>query len=239
MPRKVIDLSMPVHNDMVAFPRVVRPSMAMYESWQEFAERIGAAKYGVDWLTASYLVVIGDHIGTHIDSLRHLRNDTPGPEGIPIDYCYGDGVVLDFRHLPKGAGISVDDVTGALKKINYTLKPLDIPLIHTGAGAIQDKEAYLTDHVGMTGDATNWLLDQGVKVAGIDAVTFDPPVWAMFERKRFWEAHRVMLQREYYHVENMTNLDKLPPHGFTVSVLPVKWVGTTAAPVRAIAIIEE
>jgi kynurenine formamidase len=48
-----------------------------------------------------------------------------------------------------------------------------------------------------------------------------------------------MLEREYYHLENMTNLDKLPAHGFTLSVLPVKWVNTTAAPVRAVAIIEE
>ena len=153
--------------------------------------------------------------------------------------CYGDGVCLDFRHLEKGAGITLNDMKAALAKIKYTLKPLDIVLIHTGAGAIQDSQAYLTDQVGMTAEATHWMLDQGVKVAGIDAVTFDPPVWAMFERKQFWEAHRVMLEREYYHLENMTNLDKLPAHGFTLSVLPVKWVNTTAAPVRAVAIIEE
>jgi len=239
MARRLVDLSMPVHNDMVTFPRVVRPSMVMYEDWRQFAIGIGAATHGVDWLTASYLIVIGDHIGTHIDSLRHLRDDSPGPEGIPIEYCYGDGVCLDFRHLEKGAGITVDDMKAALSKIKYTLKPLDIVLIHTGAGAIQDSQAYLTDQVGMTAESTHWMLDQGVKVAGIDAVTFDPPVWAMFERKQFWEAHRVMLEREYYHLENMTNLDKLPGHGFTLSVLPIKWVNTTAAPVRAVAIIEE
>ena len=52
MPQKLIDLSMPVHNDMVTFPRVARPAMAMLESWRQFADRIGASKYGVDWLTA-------------------------------------------------------------------------------------------------------------------------------------------------------------------------------------------
>jgi kynurenine formamidase len=239
MARKLIDLSMRVHNDMVVFPRVVRPALVMYETWQQFAERVGAAKFGVDWLTAHCLIVLGDHIGTHMDSLRHMRDEAAGPEGIPLDYCYGDGVCLDFRHLPKGAGISVDDMKAALSRIHYTLKPLDIVLIHTGAGAIHETEAYLTDHVGMTGEATDWMLDQGVKVAGIDAITFDPPVWAMFERKKFWEAHRVMLKREYYHLENMTNFDKLPPYGFKISVFPVKWVNTTAAPVRAVAIIEE
>ena len=62
----------------------------------------------------------------------------------------------------------------------------------------------------------------------------------MFERKVFWEAHRVMLEREYYHVENLTNLDLLPkPFGFKLSLFPIKWVNTTGAPVRAIAILDE
>jgi kynurenine formamidase len=116
----------------------------------------------------------------------------------------------------------VNDVKTALVRVNYTLKPLDIVLIHTGAGKIQHTEAYLTDHVGMTAEATHWLLDRGIKLMGIDAVTFDPPVWAMFERKQFWEAHRVMLEREYYHLENMGNFDQLPPHGFKLSLFPIK-----------------
>jgi kynurenine formamidase len=35
------------------------------------------------------------------------------------------------------------------------------------------------------------------------------------------------------------NLDHLPPHGFKLSVFPIKWMGTAAAPVRAVAIIKE
>ena len=78
MARTLIDLSMPVHNEMITFPRVVRPALVMFETWQGFAERIGATKYGVDSLTAHYMVVIGDHIGTHMDSLRHMRENAPG-----------------------------------------------------------------------------------------------------------------------------------------------------------------
>ncbi len=240
MARQLIDLSMPVHSDMVVFPRVVRPALLMYEDWEKFAEGIGAAEYGVTWLTASYLTVLGDHVGTHIDALKHLRKEGPGPEGIPLEYCYGDGVVLDFRHKESGAGITVEDMQAALRKINYEIKPLDIVLIMTGAGSYNDEERYLRDHCGMTREATEWMLDQGVKVTGIDAVTFDPPVWAMFERKQFWEAHRVMLEREYYHLENLCNLEKIPrPYGFKLAVFPIKWVDTTAAPVRAVAIIED
>ena len=83
MARKLIDLSMSVHNNMVSFPRVVRPALVMYEDWRQFAERIGATQYGVDWLTAHCLIVLGDHIGTHMDSLRHMRDDAPGSAAWP------------------------------------------------------------------------------------------------------------------------------------------------------------
>jgi kynurenine formamidase len=62
----------------------------------------------------------------------------------------------------------------------------------------------------------------------------------MFETKEFWPAHQVMMEREYYHLENMANLDAIPvPFGFKVSVFPIKWNGTTAAPVRAVAMLED
>ena len=139
----------------------------------------------------------------------------------------------------KKLGVTHIISVSAVGSLQEQFKPLDIVLLHTGAGKIQDSQAYVTDQVGMTAESTHWMLDQGVKVMGIDAITFDPPVWAMFERQQFWEAHRVMLEREYYHLENMTNLDALPPHGFTLCVLPIKWVNTTAAPVRAVAILED
>jgi kynurenine formamidase len=61
----------------------------------------------------------------------------------------------------------------------------------------------------------------------------------MFERKKFWEAHRVMRERKYYHLENLCNLHEIPApyHSFIVSVLPIKWRGASAAPVRAVAIV--
>lgn len=236
---KIIDLSMEVSGDMVVFPRVARPILSMLESWQEFAEKIGAAEYGADWLTAHYVVVMGDHVGTHVDSLRHMRDDAPGPQGIPLEYCYGDGVVLDFTDKPVGYGITVDDLKAALAKIDYELKPLDIVLIKTGASRYNTEQRYLTDHCGMTGEATVWLVEQGIKMTGIDAPTFDRPVKSMFETKEFWPAHMVMTTHEYYHMENMENLDALPPYGFKLSVMPLKWKDTTAAPIRAVAIIED
>jgi len=237
--RRIVDLSMPVHNDMVTFPRVPSPALCVYESHTEFAERIGAAEHGVDSLTASYLIVVNDHVGTHLDARKHIVPDAGGPDTIPLEYCISDGVILDFTHLSPGDIISAADVEAALAKIGYEVKERDIVLIHTGAGAYNHEERYRTDHPGMSAEATRWLIERGVRLMGCDAITFDPPVWAMFEKRKFWEAHRVMWDEEYWHLENLTNLDQVGrSHGFQLIVMPVKWVGTTAAPVRAVAIVE-
>ena len=170
-------------------------------------------------------------------------------EAVKRDYAMNDkdAATLGFRLAAlepffgrlRMQRITPDDIDGSLEQIGYELKERDIVLIHAGAGAYNTEERYRTDHCGMTAEATRHLIAQGVRMMGIDAITFDPPVWAMFEGKHFWEAHLVMMDEDYWHLENLTNLDALPPHGFKLCVFPVKWMGTTAAPVRAVAIVDE
>jgi kynurenine formamidase len=237
---RIVDLSMPVHADMLTFPRVPAPALCVYESHTEFAERIGAAQYGVDSLTASYLIVVNDHVGTHCDARKHIVPTAGGADTIPLEYCISDGVLLDFTARAPGDIISATEVQAELDRIEYEVKERDIVLVHTGAGAYNTEERYRTDHPGMSAEATRWLIERGVRMMGCDAITFDPPVWAMFEKRKFWEAHRVMWDEEYWHLENLMNLDQIGrPHGFRLCVLPVKWVGTTAAPVRAVALVED
>jgi len=239
MARKIIDLSMEVRKGMIVYPGVTPPFIGQVYTHQEYAKITGTDQFGIEHCNAG-IIVMGDHVGTHIDSWWHANPEAPGgAEAIPLEYCIGDGVVLDLTHKGKGEGITAEDLQQAAAKIEYTIKPLDIVLIRTDASKRRFEQSYLTDHPGMTREGTLWLLDQGVKVIGIDAIGFDPPVPYMFERKQFWEAHRVMREREYYHLENMINLDQIPvPYGFTVSVLPVRLRGATATPVRAVAILE-
>jgi len=82
---------------------------------------------------------------------------------------------------------------------------------------------------GMGEESTLWLLDQGVKVVGIDAWSWDRPL--PFLKKEFnetkdatilWAAHFAGIKKEYLHIEKMANLNKLPPSGFTLVCFPVK-----------------
>jgi kynurenine formamidase len=117
--RKLVDLSMPVHADMLTFPRVPPPALCVYETHEEFAERIGAAQYGVTSLTASNLVVVNDHVGTHCDARRHIVPDAGGADTIPLEWCVSDGVLLDFTGAEKGHGISASEVEAELDRIRY------------------------------------------------------------------------------------------------------------------------
>jgi kynurenine formamidase len=72
----------------------------MDESWTEYAQRIGAAEHGAESLTATCIAILGDHVGTHCDAVRHIDPAAGGSEEIPLEYCFGDGVLLDFRDRP-------------------------------------------------------------------------------------------------------------------------------------------
>ena len=236
---QIIDLSMEVHRFMQTFPGTVSPVIRVLEDHYESAARLGAEKYGADTLFNHCVVVTGDHTGTHIDSIFHGDPEGPSAEQIPLESYYGPGVVLDLSHKKGGEAIEIADLEAALDRIQYSLKPRDIVLLRTDASKKADGPEYLTDHPGMIRESCEWLLDRGIQVIGIDAVGFDLPIPKMFERGDLWPCHRLYKDREYWHLENLSNLESIPkPHGFTVSVLPVKWKGASGAPVRAVAIID-
>jgi len=54
-----------------------------------------------------------------------------------------------------------------------------------------------------------------------------------------YPAHSLAKEFDWYHIENMTNIDKIPRPRFKFIGLPLKLVGTSAAPMRAVAILED
>ena len=136
--------------------------------------------WAVDTLTLS------THAGTHVDAPWHYSPVSEGKKArtideMPLEWFYGDGVVLDMRHKPRGSAVTVDDLKAALKGIGYTLKPGDIVLIQTGADKYWGTPEYLEAGCGMTGESTLWLIGQGIRVMGTDAWGWDRPFWAIRE----------------------------------------------------------
>jgi len=99
---------------------------------------------------------------------------------------------------------------------------------------------------GLGRDGTLWLVEQGVRVIGIDAYTIDRPFTSMVadyrrtgDGRHIWPAHFAGITREYCQIEKLANLDRIPkPFGFRVSCLPVKIEGASAGWCRAVAIVD-
>ena len=73
---------------------------------------------------------------------------------VPLDWCLQPGVKLDFRHFPDGYVATAADVEAELKRIGHELRPLDIVLVNTAAGARYGQADYVASGCGMGYAAT-------------------------------------------------------------------------------------
>ncbi len=195
------------------------------------------------------MVTLTTHSGTHVDAPWHYgparHGETLTIDQIPLRWCFGDGVVLNMTHKRRGEGITDDDVRAELARIGYTIKPYDIVLIRTDVSKHFKEPGYDLMHPGLRRSATEWLVDQGVKLIGIDAWGLDRPVDIMAAEAKaglaqFWESHLLGREKPYCQIEKLANLDQLPrPFGFTVMAFPVNLRGTSAGWSRVVAMFEE
>jgi kynurenine formamidase len=257
--RRYVDLSISIESDLPSDPPATIPRID-YMDHNRGAEQMkdffpGIAKEhlpnGLGWAIES--LTLTTHSGTHLDAPYHYHPtmDQGKPsltiDEIPLEWCFNDGVLLDFRHKKDGERITSKDLKKELDRIEYEIKPLDIVLIHTGADAFWGKKEYLVKGAGMDRESTLWLLDKGVKVVGIDAWSWDRPL--PFLAKEFqetgdarviWEAHFAGIEMGYCHMEKMANLSAIGrPHGFTICCFPIKIKGASAGWTRPVAILDD
>jgi kynurenine formamidase len=259
MARTIIDLSIPIEAGLPSDPEMMIPQIDYLDhtggadQMQEFFPGLKKEQLpkGLGW--AVEFIRLTTHSGTHLDAPYHYHPYMDQGETamtidqIPLDWCLRDGVLLDFSHKADGERITSRDVEAELARIGYQIKPLDIVLVRTGADAVWGKPEYLVKGAGMTRESTMYLLDQGVRVVGIDAWSWDRPL--PYLAKEFqetgdpsviWEAHFAGIEKGYCHMEKLANLDKLPrPHGFTVSCFPINIKAASAGWTRTVAIFED
>ena len=252
MSARIIDLSVPMEPNPAQPVEVTHighdqgaPTMARIFGCKE-GDLPGGLGWAVDNLTMS------THAGTHVDAPWHYAPTSEGKpartiDRMPLEWFYGDGVVVDMRHKPRGDAVEIRDFKEALHRIGYPLKPGDIVMVHTGTDKLWGTAEYGDAGCGMTRESTLWLIDHGIRVMGTDAWGWDRPFWAIreeFEKSgdntAIWAAHFAGIEREYCHIEKLANLDKLPgPYGFKVAAFPINITGGSAGWARVVAIVEE
>lgn len=254
---RIIDLSVPLKDSAVSEPlpgkiRYITHDAEGLQQMQEFfGVEPGDLVYsdGRGWAVEEVHAIT--HTGTHVDAPYHYGTSSQGRpartiDDVPLEWCFAPGVVLDMRHKQDGEFIAIDDLQAALTKIDYALEPLDIVLLWTGADQRIDSVDYF-QQPGLGREGVLWLVEQGVRVIGIDAYTLDRPFAHMVsdykrtgDGRYIWPAHFAGITREYCQIEKLANLDLLPrPCGFYVSCLPVKIQGASAGWCRAVALVPQ
>jgi kynurenine formamidase len=239
MARKLIDISVPLQNDVPADPPGNHPTIQYIDHQQglprmlQFFDGLKAEDLpdGQGWAVEQ--VNLSTHNGTHLDAPWHFHPTMNRGERswtideVPLDWCLQPGVKLDFRHLPDGYVATAKDVEDELKRIGHTLSPLEIVVVNTSA------------------EATMYLLERGVRLTGTDGWSWDAPF--VYTAKRYaetkdagliWEGHKAGRHIGYCHLEKLHNLELLPATGFTISCFPVKIERASAGWTRAVAIID-
>lgn len=217
---------------------------------------------------ANDLLVMGTHVGTHIDALAHVSQDGELHGGANAgEACIGGGyqthgvhtiapivrrgVVLD---IPRALGIEVceaayqvttDDLDAALARQGIRIEPGDVVLIRTGWGRrfADGAEAYLGTSTGVPGISeagANWLADRGILAAGADSIAFEwLPAGAGHS---VLPAHRVLLVERGIYIIEALDLEELADsgvHEFTFILIPLNLTGATGSPVRPLAVVPD
>lgn len=190
-----------------------------------------------------------EHAGTHLDAPVHFHEGGKSIEQIPLEQLIGEVVVIDVKDqvaTDREYLVTVDDIL-TWEKENGSLPDNCIVMFNTGlANVWPDKIKYSgTDKRGSEGvaelrnpgigadTATFLAKKRKIKAVGIDSTSFDNA------RQPDRMSHRILLENSILGMENVANLDELPPRGAFVIGLPMKIKGGSGAPLRIIAFVQE
>ncbi|MBN9742817.1 cyclase [Amycolatopsis sp. A1MSW2902] len=256
--RQLVDISVPLRSGIASDPPGHRPSITYVDHQQSVPDLLrffpGATAAdlpdGEGW--AIERIEATTHTGTHLDAPYHYASTMDGGrramtiDEVPLHWCFQQGVKLDFRNLPDGHVVTPADIDAELDRIGHRLRPLDIVVVNTRAGERYGQDDYLDSGCGVGRAATLHLLEQGVRVTGTDAWSWDAPFRFTAERYArdhdasvIWEGHRAGREIGYCHLEKLHNLESLPATGFQIACFPVKIHAASAGWTRAVAIFDE
>lgn len=230
MPR-LVDLSQDIYQGMLVYPGHLKTVVFDHASHEETRERFTS---GFSFQTKGFM--LNDNGPTHVDSFSHLDPD-PGAQTIDqmsLELFYGPAICLDLSDVPPQTDITPRHLDRALASSRQALNRGDILLVRTGdydrhAGT----PAYLREFPGFGAEASQWLVDKGVKTFGVDSPTPDNPVSTTYP------CHMMCRREHITHYENLANLAQVLNRRFTFVGFPLKVREAHGGPTRAVALLDD
>jgi arylformamidase len=200
------DISVPLTPELAVWPG--SPGIE-FRRWSAIADGANANVTELD---------IDAHAGTHVDAPLHFIDDAESIDAIGLEPLIGPATVVDV-------GESGDVDAALLQRI--VPPATERLLLRTGNSekpGIYDE--FDRNFAGLTLDAAEWLAATRVRLVGIDYMSI----------QRFAEpdeVHRILLGAEIAILEGL-RLGPVAAGPYELICLPLRLVGTEAAPARAI-----
>jgi kynurenine formamidase len=250
---RVYDLEQPRYAGAPTFP-AHEPGLLLH------LHRRHEAGLGERRTSASALLVMAEHSGTHVDALCHQAEDLRLFGGVEVDASvqtpYGftelgvdtvapviaRGVLLDVpgtlgRDLEPGHAVSAGELEAAAEGVE--LRERDVVLVRTGSGAHWDDRPRYEAGPGVAPDGSRWLAGHRPVAVGADNLAWDVPGTDDPELGTL-PGHTVLIVRAGILIIESLNLEALAADGvreFAFVCLPLKLRGGTGSPIRPIALV--
>jgi arylformamidase len=163
---------------------------------------------------------LGSHSGTHVDAPSHFLAGGIPVDRIPVDRLIGPAAVLD---LPELASVGAADLA------RHDLRGHRRVLLRTRNSAAATGTGFTRDYCALTADGAEYLIDRGVELVGIDALSIEP-----FGSPDF-AVHLLLLGRGIVIVEGL-DLSSISAGVYQLVCLPLRLQGLDGAPARAVLI---
>lgn len=163
------------------------------------------------------MIRMGSHTGTHVDAPAHFLQGGATVDRLPLDVLLGRATVfeLDLK----------SEITRAdLEPLN--LRGCERALFKTRNSLLWESDEFIIDFVYFTPDAARYLVDEGVRLVGIDYLS-------VAEYKHGTGVHRIFLQHGVVIIEGL-DLLTVKAGTYELMCLPLKVLGAEGAPARVL-----
>jgi kynurenine formamidase len=194
---------------------------------------------------SSYAYSAPEHGGTHLDAPIHFAEGRLTADAIPVRQLIAPAVVIDVSTQAAANAdyrLTAEDVR-AWEAKHGVIAPGTIVLLHTGWGSrYGDRKLYFGDdtpgatdnlHFPSYGEEAARLLvtERRAGVLGVDTASID------YGQSRDFIVHQIANGANVPGLENVANLERVPPRGAWVVALPMKIAKGSGGPVRIVAVI--
>ncbi len=188
-----------------------------------------------------FVLTVNEHTGTHIDAPLHFSADGNSVDEIPVENLVAPLCVIDIREkaaMNADAQLTPDDIRawiaangeipdGACVAMNSGWAE------HVNSARFRGEDADGVQHYpGFHVEAAQMLMEEtGAASLAVDTLSLD------YGKSADFATHYAWLPSGRFGIENIANLDKVPPAGATLVIGAPKHRGGSGGPARVIALI--